>query len=160
MLYTLRPVIVVVAGAGKKDRNALRPNRPSDQDRIDSRILTRSNQFASTLIGSLLRAKCLLWVKRRPWLLQLTQASANHFEVGLVEISVDQGQYMTGFDRVRDGFFDERSRWSDLTELPLCVGEVAPRDRAGIRAEVEPGAYDPTRDRKCSAPRLNSIAAR
>jgi hypothetical protein len=67
--------------------------------------------------------------------------TANHFEVGLVEISVDQGRYMTGFDRVRD--FDERSRWSDLTELPLCVGEVAPRDRAGIRAEVEPGLTIP-----------------
>jgi hypothetical protein len=34
-------------------------------------------------------------------------------------------------------------RWSDLTELPLCVGEVAPRDRAGIRAEVEPGLTIP-----------------
>ena len=27
-------------------------------------------------------------------------------EVGLVEIGVDQGRYMTSFDRVRDGFFD------------------------------------------------------
>jgi hypothetical protein len=45
---------------------------------------------------------------------------------------------MTGFDRARDGFFDERPRRSDLTEGPLCVGEVGPRDRAGIRAKVEP----------------------
>jgi hypothetical protein len=28
---------------------------------------------------------------------------------------------MTGFDRARDGFFDERPRWSDLTELPLYI---------------------------------------
>jgi muconolactone delta-isomerase len=27
---------------------------------------------------------------------------------------------MAGFDRMRDGFFDERPRWSDLTEQPLC----------------------------------------
>jgi hypothetical protein len=53
--------------------------------------------------------------------------TANDFEVGLVEISVDQGRYVTGFDRGRDGFFDERPRWSDLTELPLCVGEVRRR---------------------------------
>ena len=42
---------------------------------------------------------------------------------------------MTGFDRVRDGFFDERPRRSDLTEQPLCVGEAGPRGRADIRAE-------------------------
>ena len=34
--------------------------------------------------------------------------TANYFEEGLVDISVDQGQYMTDFDRVRDGFVDER----------------------------------------------------
>jgi len=45
---------------------------------------------------------------------------------------------MTGFDRGRDGFFDERPRWSDLAELPLCVGEVGPRGRTAIRAEAEP----------------------
>jgi hypothetical protein len=45
--------------------------------------------------------------------------TANHLEVGLVEIGGDQGRYMTGFDRVGDGFFDERPRRSDLTELPL-----------------------------------------
>jgi hypothetical protein len=50
---------------------------------------------------------------------------------------------MTGFDRVRDGFFDERPRWSDLTELPLCVGEVGSRGRAGIRAEAESGLTIP-----------------
>jgi hypothetical protein len=50
---------------------------------------------------------------------------------------------MTGFDRVRDGFFDERSRWSDLTELPLGVGESGPRERAGILAEAEPGLTIP-----------------
>ena len=50
---------------------------------------------------------------------------------------------MTGFDRVRDGFFDERPRRSDLTELPLCDGEVGPRGRAGIRAEAEPGLTIP-----------------
>ena len=32
--------------------------------------------------------------------------TANCFEVGLVEINVDQGRNMTGFDRVRDGFLD------------------------------------------------------
>jgi hypothetical protein len=31
---------------------------------------------------------------------------------------------MTAFDRLRDGFFDECPRRSELTELPLCVGEV------------------------------------
>ena len=50
---------------------------------------------------------------------------------------------MTGFDRVGDGFFDERPRRSDLTELPLGEGEEAPRDRAGIRAEAEPGLTIP-----------------
>jgi hypothetical protein len=45
---------------------------------------------------------------------------------------------MTGFDRVRDRFFDERSRRSDLTELPLCVGEAVTRGHAGIYAEAEP----------------------
>jgi predicted negative regulator of RcsB-dependent stress response len=44
--------------------------------------------------------------------------------VGLVgsciKISVDQGRwYMTGFDRVCDGFFDERPHRPDLTELPF-----------------------------------------
>ena len=64
---------------------------------------------------------------------------ANYFEVGLEEISVDQGRYMIGFDRARDGFFDERPRWSDLTELPLCDGKAGPRGRAGIRAEASGG---------------------
>jgi hypothetical protein len=50
---------------------------------------------------------------------------------------------MTGFDRVGNGFFDECSRWSNLTELPLCDGEEAPRDRTGIRAEAEPGLTIP-----------------
>jgi hypothetical protein len=45
---------------------------------------------------------------------------------------------MIGFNRVRDGFFDERPRWLNLTELPLRVGEMGPRDRAGILAEAEP----------------------
>jgi hypothetical protein len=31
---------------------------------------------------------------------------------------------MTGFNRVRDGFFDEHPCWFNLTELPLCVGKV------------------------------------
>ena len=69
--------------------------------------------------------------------------TANHFEVSLVEISVDQGRYMTDFDRVRDGFLNERPRRSDLTELPLCVGEGGPRGRAGIVAVVEPGLTIP-----------------
>ena len=60
--------------------------------------------------------------------------TANHLEVGLKQIGVDQGRYMTDFDRVRDGFFDERSRRFDLTELPLCVGEDGPRARAGTSA--------------------------
>jgi hypothetical protein len=50
---------------------------------------------------------------------------------------------MTGFDRVGDGFFDERRRRSDLTELPLCDGEVDPRGRAGIVTEAEPGLTIP-----------------
>jgi hypothetical protein len=50
---------------------------------------------------------------------------------------------MTGFDRVRDGFFDERPRRFDLTELPLCVGEVDPGGRADIRTEAEPGLSIP-----------------
>src|SRR5262249_5047728 len=64
--------------------------------------------------------------------------TANHFELGLQEIGEDQRRYMTGFDCVRNGFFDERPRRSDLTELPLCVGEVGPRGRAGILVEAEP----------------------
>jgi hypothetical protein len=50
---------------------------------------------------------------------------------------------MTGFDRMGDRSFDERPRRSDLTELPLCVGEEGPRDRAVIRAEAEPGLTIP-----------------
>jgi hypothetical protein len=50
---------------------------------------------------------------------------------------------MTDFDRMRDGFFDEHSRWSNLTELPLRVGEVGPRGRAGIVAEAEHGLSIP-----------------
>ena len=63
--------------------------------------------------------------------------TAIHFDVCLVDIGEDQGWYMTGFDRVRDGLFDERPRRSNLTELPLGVGEEGPRDRAGIQAEAE-----------------------
>jgi hypothetical protein len=69
--------------------------------------------------------------------------TANCLEVSLVDIGEDQGRYMTGFDRLRDGFFDERPRWFDLTELPLCVGEVCPRDRTGIQAEAESGLTIP-----------------
>jgi hypothetical protein len=29
--------------------------------------------------------------------------TANYFELGLAEIGADQGRYMTGFDRARDG---------------------------------------------------------
>ena len=47
--------------------------------------------------------------------------TANHLELGLEPIGVDQGRYMTGFDRVRDGFFDERPCQSDLTKLPLVM---------------------------------------
>jgi hypothetical protein len=65
--------------------------------------------------------------------------TTNHLEVGLEQIGVDEGRYMTGFDRVRDGFFDERPRWFDLTELPPRDGEAGPRGRAGIVAESEPG---------------------
>ena len=50
---------------------------------------------------------------------------------------------MAGFDRVRDGFFDEGPHRPDLTELPLCDGEVAPRDRAGIVSEAEHGLTIP-----------------
>jgi hypothetical protein len=60
--------------------------------------------------------------------------TANDFEEGLVDIGEGQGRYVSGFDRVRDGFFDERPRRSDLTELPLCVGELGPRGRAGSLA--------------------------
>jgi hypothetical protein len=69
--------------------------------------------------------------------------TANQFKVRLVEIGWDQGWYMTGFDRVRDGFFDERPRRSDLTELPLCVSEVGPRGHVGISAEAESGLTIP-----------------
>src|SRR5262249_54074186 len=69
--------------------------------------------------------------------------TANYLEVGLVDIGVDQGRYMTGFDRVRNGFFDERSRWSGLTEQPLCDGEVGSRGRAARPAEAEPGVTIP-----------------
>src|SRR5215472_1034486 len=65
--------------------------------------------------------------------------TANYFEYGLMEISDAQGRHMTGFDRARDGFFDERPRWSDLAEVPLCDCEVGPRGRAGILTEAEPG---------------------
>jgi hypothetical protein len=50
---------------------------------------------------------------------------------------------MPGFDRVRDGFFDERPSRSDLTEQPLCVGEIGSRSRAGILAEAELGLTIP-----------------
>ena len=50
---------------------------------------------------------------------------------------------MTGFDRVRDGFFDERPRRSDLTEQPLCSGEVGSRSHAGIVTEAESGLTIP-----------------
>jgi hypothetical protein len=73
--------------------------------------------------------------------------------VSLEDVAEDQGRYMTGFDRVCDGFFDERPRRSDLTELPLGDGEEGLRDRAGIQPEAD-------RDRKCSAPQLNSLAPR
>jgi hypothetical protein len=56
---------------------------------------------------------------------------------------VDQGRYMTGFHRVRDGFFDERPRGSDLTKLPLSDGEERLCDRAGIQAEAESGLTIP-----------------
>jgi len=69
--------------------------------------------------------------------------TANHLELGLVEIDGDQGRYMTDFDRVRDGFFDERPRRSDLTELPLGDSEDGSRGGAGIREEAEPGLTIP-----------------
>jgi hypothetical protein len=50
---------------------------------------------------------------------------------------------MTGFDRVRNGSFDERPRRSDLSELPLYIGEVGPHGRAGVLAEAEPGPTIP-----------------
>jgi hypothetical protein len=67
----------------------------------------------------------------------------NHLEPGLEHIGVDQGGHMTRFDHVGDGSFDERPRWSDLTEQPLCDGEVDRRDRAYIPAEAEPGLTIP-----------------
>src|SRR6516225_9501728 len=69
--------------------------------------------------------------------------TANYLEVGLLVINVDEGRYMTGFDRVRGGFFDDRPRRSDLTEQPLCDREVGPRRRADILAEAEPGLTIP-----------------
>ena len=48
--------------------------------------------------------------------------TVNYLEISLEDIGGDQGRYVTGFDSVRDGFFDERPRWFDLTELPLCDG--------------------------------------
>src|SRR5262249_4848487 len=72
-----------------------------------------------------------------------SSCTVNYFEVGLVFISEDQGRHMSGFDRVGDGFFDERPRWFDLTELPLCVGEEGSRGRAGIRAKAESGLKIP-----------------
>jgi hypothetical protein len=86
--------------------------------------------------------------------------TANHFEVGLVGIGGDQGRYMTRFDRVGDGFFDERPRRSDLTEQPLCDGEVDPRDRAGIRAEAERGLTIPLGIVNSPMASLNSLAPR
>jgi hypothetical protein len=67
--------------------------------------------------------------------------TANYLEVRLVGIGGDQGRYMTGFDRERDGFFDECACRSDLTELPLCVGEVDPRDRAALALAGETGEH-------------------
>jgi len=66
---------------------------------------------------------------------------------------------MTGFDRVRDGFFKERPRRSDLTEQPLCVGEVDSRGRADIRfTEAEHGLTIPFGI--VNAQRLNQIRLR
>ena len=69
--------------------------------------------------------------------------TANHLELGLEPIGVDQGRYVTGFDRVRDGFLNERPRRSNLTKLPLSVGEGGPRGRAGILVEAELGVTIP-----------------
>ena len=84
--------------------------------------------------------------------------TANYLEVGLLVINVDEGRYMTGFDRVRDGFFDERPRRSDLAEVPLCDCEVGPRGRAGILAKAERGLTIPFGI--VNAQRLNEICLR
>jgi hypothetical protein len=84
--------------------------------------------------------------------------TANYLEVSLGLKSDDQGRYMSGFDCVRDSFFDERPRRSDLTELPLGEGEVGPRDRADIRAEPESGLTIPLGI--VNAQRLNEIRLR
>jgi hypothetical protein len=34
-----------------------------------------------------------------------SRITANYFELGLEEISLDQGRYMSGVHRLRDGFF-------------------------------------------------------
>src|SRR5262249_46056138 len=52
----------------------------------------------------------------------------------------------------------ERPRWSDLTEQPLCAGEVGPRGRPGIRADAEPGVTIPLGI--ANAQRLNEIRLR
>jgi hypothetical protein len=48
--------------------------------------------------------------------------ATNRFKVSLPLIIVDQGRYMTGFDRVGDGFFDERPRTE--RRPPLSEGTI------------------------------------
>src|SRR6516225_9818188 len=84
--------------------------------------------------------------------------TTNYLEVGLLVINVDEGRYMTGFDRVRDGFFDERPRRSNLTEQPLCDREVGPYGRASIQAKAKPGLTIPLGI--VNAQRLNEIRLR
>src|SRR5215469_4794271 len=84
--------------------------------------------------------------------------TTKYLEVGLVEVNADQGRYMTDFGGVRDGFFDERPRRSDLTEQPLCDREVGPHGRASIQAKAKPGLTIPLGI--VNAQRLNEIRLR
>ena len=60
---------------------------------------------------------------------------ANHFEVGLLVINADEGRYMTGFERVRDGFFDEPRRF-DLQAAEFEVQSRWVLDRIDIHSDT------------------------
>jgi hypothetical protein len=84
--------------------------------------------------------------------------TANHLEVGLEDVSVDQGRDMTGFGRVGDGFFDERPR-RPLDELTLP--EAREHQEAAAKPTLRCPCFAFSLAQKCSGdlPRQPQLAA-
>ena len=61
--------------------------------------------------------------------------TANYLEVGLVDIGVDEGRYIP-IPIAWATVFDERSPWSDVTELPLCYGGVTAAPLSGPKRNL------------------------